>query len=79
MIPVCSRGEYAYAHLPQGAKVLHLGGDLGYQTSIDRRQGFVDGLKERIKSDWDGNVLNENGDVEVLFLAVHHVHHWKKA
>lgn len=59
-------GQYAYAHLPQGAKVLYLGGDLGYQTSIDRRQGFVDGLKERIKSDWDGKVLNENGDVEVL-------------
>ena len=59
-------GEFAYEHLPEGAKVLHLGGDLGFQTSIDRRQGFVDGLKERIKYDWDGNILNENGDVEVL-------------
>ncbi|MBQ8585924.1 MAG: sugar ABC transporter substrate-binding protein, partial [Butyricicoccus sp.] len=59
-------GEWCYENLEEGAKILYLGGDLGYQTSIDRRQGLVDGLKDRIKADWDGNVLNENGDIEIL-------------
>lgn len=59
-------GQWCYEHLPEGAKVLYLGGDLGFQTSIDRRQAFVDGLGDRIKADWDGNELNADGDVEVL-------------
>ena len=59
-------GQYAYENLPQDSKILYLGGNLGYQTSIDRRQGLVDGLAERLKADWDGNVLNEDGDIEIL-------------
>ncbi len=59
-------GEWCKENLPQNAKVLYLGGDLGFQTSLDRRQAFVDGLGDRLKADWDGKVLNENGDVEVL-------------
>lgn len=59
-------GQWCAENLDEGAKILHLGGDLGFQTSIDRRQGFVDGLGERIHTDWDGNVLNEDGDIEVL-------------
>lgn len=59
-------GQYAHENLPQGSKILYLGGNLGFQTSIDRRQGLVDGLAERLKADWDGNVLNENGDIEIL-------------
>lgn len=59
-------GQWCAENLPDGANVLHLGGDLGFQTSIDRRQGFVDGLGDRIHEDWDGNVLNENGDINVL-------------
>lgn len=59
-------GQYAHENLPQGSKILYLGGNLGYQTSIDRRQGLVDGLAERLKADWDGNVLNEDGDIEIL-------------
>lgn len=59
-------GEWCYEHLPEGAKILYLGGDLGFQTSIDRRQAFVDALGDRLKADWDGNVLNEDGDLEVL-------------
>ena len=58
--------QWAHDNLPEGAKVLYLGGVLGYQTSIDRRQAVVDGLAERLKADWDGNVLNEDGDIEVL-------------
>ena len=58
--------QYAYEHLEEGAKVLYLGGPLGYQTCIDRRQAMVDGLAERIQTDWDGNVINEDGDIEVL-------------
>lgn len=59
-------GQYAHENLPEGSKILYLGGNLGYQTSIDRRQGLVDGLAERLKADWDGNVLNEDGDIEIL-------------
>ena len=59
-------GQYAVENLPQESKILYLGGNLGYQTSIDRRQGLVDGLAERLKADWDGNVLNEDGDIEIL-------------
>ncbi|MDO4648386.1 MAG: sugar ABC transporter substrate-binding protein [Eubacteriales bacterium] len=58
--------EWAHDNLPEGAKVLYLGGNLGYQTSIDRRQAVVDGLAERLKTDFDGNIVNENGDIEVL-------------
>lgn len=59
-------GQWCAENLPEGANVLHLGGDLGFQTSIDRRQGFVDGLGDRLYDDWDGNVLNEDGDIHVL-------------
>ena len=47
-------------------KIIYLGGDLGYQTSIDRRQGLVDAFGDRLKADWDGNEINADGDVEVL-------------
>ncbi len=59
-------GTWCYENLEEGATILHLGGDLGFQTSIDRRQGFVDALGERLYADWDGNVLNEDGDLTVL-------------
>lgn len=59
-------GKWCYDNLEEGARILYLGGNLGYQTSIDRRQGLVDGLGDRLKADWDGNVLNENGDIEIL-------------
>ena len=59
-------GQWCHDNLPEGAKVLYLGGDLGFQTSIDRRQAFVDGLGERLKADWDGKELNADGDIEVL-------------
>lgn len=58
--------KWAHDHLPEGAKILYLGGNLGYQTSIDRRQALVDGLAERLYADWDGNVLNPDGDITVL-------------
>ena len=58
--------QYAHDVLPEGAKVLYLGGVMGYQTSIDRRQAVVDGLAERLYADWDGNVLNPDGDITVL-------------
>ncbi len=58
--------QYAYENLEEGAKVLYLGGPLGYQTCIDRRQALVDGFADRIQTDWDGNVINEDGDIEVL-------------
>ncbi len=58
--------QCAHDTLPEGAKIVYLGGILGYQTSIDRRQGLVDGLAERLKADWDGKELNADGDIEVL-------------
>ena len=58
--------QWAHDNLPEGAKVLYLGGNLGYQTSIDRRQAVVDGLAERLYSDYEGNVVNEDGDITVL-------------
>ncbi len=58
--------RWAYENLPEGSKILYLGGNMGYQTSIDRRQGLIDALAERLYADADGNVLNEDGDLEVL-------------
>lgn len=58
--------QWAHDNLPEGAKVLYLGGVLGYQTSYDRRQAVVDGLAERLKNDYDGNIINADGDIEVL-------------
>lgn len=58
--------EWAHDNLPENAKVLYLGGNMGYQTSIDRRQAVIDGLAERLHTGPDGEVLNENGDIEVL-------------
>ena len=61
-----AQNAWAKENLPENAKVLYLGGNLGFQTSIDRRQAVVDGLGERLKTDYDGNTLNEDGDIEVL-------------
>lgn len=58
--------EWAKEHLPENAKLLYLGGNLGYQTSIDRRQAVVDGLGERLINDYDGNTINPDGDIECL-------------
>ena len=60
------QGVWAKENLPENAKVLYLGGNLGYQTTIDRRQGMIDGLEERLYSDYDNNVLNEDGDIEII-------------
>ena len=58
--------EWAHDNLPENAKILYLGGVSGYQTSIDRRQALVDGLGDRIKTDFNGDTINEDGDIEVL-------------
>lgn len=58
--------QYAYENLPENAKVIYLGGDLGYDVSINRRQALVDGLGDRLHTDWNGDVVNEDGDIEVL-------------
>lgn len=55
------QGEYLAKTLPQNAKVLYLAGTAGMQHSTDRRQGFLDALKEgsrddvEILADLDGN------------------------
>ena len=61
-----AQSVWAHDNLPANSKILYLGGALGYQTSIDRRQGLVDGLAERLQKDFNGNVINANGDIEVL-------------
>lgn len=42
-----AQGEYASEHLPEGAKVLYLGGNSGFSISRDRKQGFLDGIAGR--------------------------------
>lgn len=41
------QGEFMKDALPEGAKVLYLGGNSGYQISIDRKEGFYAGLGDR--------------------------------
>ena len=41
------QGTYMKEHLPEGAKVLYLGGNSGYQISLDRKDGFYEGLGDR--------------------------------
>jgi len=38
------QGTYMKDHLSEGAKVLYLGGNSGYQISLDRKDGFYQGL-----------------------------------
>ena len=52
------QGIYCNKNLPENAKVLYLGGNSGYQTSIDRKQGFLDGLGDRLS--------DKGGDVQIL-------------
>ena len=42
-----SQGEYCAEVLPEGARVLYLGGNSSFQISVDRKQGFKDGLGDR--------------------------------
>ncbi len=42
-----AQGEYCAEILPKGAKVLYLGGDTSFQISVDRKEGFYDGLGSR--------------------------------
>lgn len=58
--------RWAYENLPKNSKVLYLGGLSGYDISTDRRQGMVDALAERLYKDYNGDVVNEDGDIEVL-------------
>jgi inositol transport system substrate-binding protein len=50
------QGEYMAKVLPENAKIVYLGGNSGYQTSIDRKDGFYEGLGDRIN---DIEVLSE--------------------
>lgn len=50
------QGTYMKEHLPQNAKVLYLGGNSGYQISLDRKDGFYEGLGDRID---DIEILSE--------------------
>ena len=52
------QGKYCYDNLPENAKVLYLGGNSIYQISIDRKDGFLDGLGDRLS--------DNGGDVEIL-------------
>lgn len=52
------QGVYCHENLPENAKVLYLGGNSGFKTSIDRKQGLLDGLDDRLKEN--------GGDVEIL-------------
>lgn len=60
------QGEWAYKNLEEGSKILYLGGTSGYQTSDERREGLIEGLGDRLYTDAEGNVLNKNGDLEIL-------------
>jgi len=50
------QGVYMKETLPEGAKVLYLGGSSGFQISVDRREGFYEGLGDRID---DIEILSE--------------------
>lgn len=52
------QGEWCYENLPENAKILYLGGNSGFQSSIDRKEGFLDGLGDRLS--------DNGGDLEIL-------------
>jgi ABC-type sugar transport system substrate-binding protein len=41
------QGKYMADTLPKNANILYLGGNSGYQISIDRRDGFLEGISTR--------------------------------
>ena len=52
------QGQWCSENLPENAKILYLGGNSGFQTSIDRKEGFLDGIGDRL--------ADNGGDVEIL-------------
>ena len=51
-----NQGKYCAEVLPEGAKVLYLGGLTSFQISVDRKEGFYEGLGDRVN---DLEILSE--------------------